>query len=96
MFYIDLPRFSVSGVYIDDIINEEHPAYGEKGLFTNRKWNKYEVISNYCGIICEPSVINNYVARLYHDIPSNETISINASNCGNELRYINDYRNISN
>ena len=92
---LDKEQHTIKGIYIDDITNKDHPAYGQKGLFTKRKWSKFEVIGNYCGIICEPSVINKYVSRLYHDIPCDETIGINALNCGNELRYINDYKNIS-
>lgn len=92
---LDTEQYNIQGVYIDEIIDEKHPVYGQKGLFSKRRWEKFEVIGNYCGIICDPSVTNKYVARLYHDLSSEETLCINALECGNELRYINDYRNIA-
>ena len=92
---LDTEQYNIQGVYIDEIIDEKHPVYGQKGLFSKRRWEKFEVIGNYCGIICDPSATNKYVARLYHDLSSEETLCINALECGNELRYINDYRNIA-
>ena len=85
----------LEGVIIKEITDINHILYKQYGLFSRRRWKPFEIIGNYTGIVSEPSHEGRYVARLYHDVSPLETPSIDAQNYGNETRFINDYRNIS-
>jgi hypothetical protein len=76
-------------VFVKEITEPNHILYGQKGLFTRKFWNKFEVIGNYTGIL---TTKNNgkYLANLYR---SDDCLEYGID-IGNELRYINDYRNI--
>lgn len=81
------------GVFVKEITYPDHILYGEKGLFSRRYWKKFEIIGNYTGVLSEKNE-GKYLAKLYHDDSYN--LCIDGEYYGNELRYINDYRNIKN
>ena len=83
-----LPRKDlIDGVKILKL-NESHFLKGQYGLFATKDWQKYNILGEYTG-----KVIKNdggeYCAFL------TEQFNVDAGICGNELRYINDYRNIA-
>ena len=87
----------IEGVFVKEITQSDHILLGEYGLFTRRQWEKYEIIGEYCGELCEYNENNDkngYIASLYYDLSPEETIYIDANKYGNETRFINDYRNI--
>ena len=88
-------KTNLIGVEIREITNENHKLFGEYGLFAKRRWKKFEIIGDYTGEVCNSNNEGDYVANLYHDLPSNESIGIDSINYGNETRFINDYRGIN-
>lgn len=80
------------GVFVKEIIDYNHILYKQRGLFTNRFWKKFEVIGNYTGILTKKNT-GKYIANLYRSDDIFE-YGIDAENIGNELRYINHYKNI--
>ena len=70
-------------------LDDNHLLSGEYGLFASKNWQKYNIIGEYTGevIIIDGGKYCAYLTDKY---------CVDASSCGNELRYINDYRNIKN
>ena len=81
------------GVFVKEIIDYNHILYTQRGLFTNRYWKKFEVMGNYTGILTKKNN-GKYLANLYRSEDDESELGIDAENIGNELRYINHYKNI--
>mmetsp|Transcript_13397 Transcript_13397/g.24040 ORF Transcript_13397/g.24040 Transcript_13397/m.24040 type:complete len:229 (+) Transcript_13397:1615-2301(+) len=78
------------GVFFAEIVNTQHPANGELGLFAKKKIAQDAWILNYIGEVCENGKENgqsDYTLKL------GMSLAIDAENCGNEARFINDFRN---
>jgi hypothetical protein len=77
-----------------------HPLHGEKGLFAAVEFEIFDVIGSYTGAYVNKDArgfpnmklirSGHYLARL-----DGMELGINAEDCGNEMRYINSYLNIS-
>lgn len=80
------------GIFVKEITDCNHILYKQRGLYTNRYWKKFEVIGNYTGILTKNDS-GRYLANLYRTDDDSE-LGIDAENIGNELRYINHYKNI--
>jgi SET domain-containing protein len=74
------------------VLQPPHILAGEKGVFATKDFSKYDCIGEYTGIV-----------KTEDDLPDNglftfhlkEDVSIDATDSGNELRYINSYLNIA-
>ena len=84
---------SLSGVQVKKITDKNHPVYQQYGLFATKKWKPYQIIGEYTGIITNKYINSDYLASLSNIIMS---LGINAEKMGNELRFINHYKNIKN
>lgn len=73
---------------------EDHFLAGEQGLFALKKFCKYDIIGEYTGKIVPSSVGGHYVALL-EDKDYNDSMGVDAMECGNEMRFINSYLNIA-
>lgn len=69
-------------------LNESHLLKGQYGLFATKEWKKYNILGEYTGDVIKVEG-GEYCAFL------TEQFCVDAHGCGNELRFINDYRNIS-
>lgn len=91
----DPPKSFLDGVIIQEITNPDHILFGEYGLLSRRRWEPFEVIGEYCGVLCDGYSDSKYIATLHRDVSDEEALAIDAQYYGNETRFINDYRNIS-
>jgi len=83
-------RHTIHGVIVKDLA-QNHPLYGEQGLYTTKKFEKFDVIGEYLGIIVGSEVkCGHYLAAL-EDKSNDESLGLDAANCGNEMRFINSY-----
>jgi len=81
-------------VVIRPITNTAHPAYGQYGLFAGRKIPRRTHILDYTGEVhADDRPESDYDISLYRS-QDGTAIGIDASNMGNEGRFINDYRGI--
>ncbi|CEL93070.1 unnamed protein product [Vitrella brassicaformis CCMP3155] len=64
-------------------------------LVAARRWEPFEVLGEYTGYLVPPSRDGPYVCKLVQDEADWEAVSVDASKAGNELRFVNDYRGIS-
>lgn len=74
---------------IDDI---NHILNGEYGLFAENKIEKFDVLGEYTGVITSNG--GRYVAG-FKGLEKTNNYGVDAQKAGNELRFINDYRNIN-
>ena len=87
-----IPKKSViNGVRIIKLGNE-HLLKGEFGLIATKKWEKFNIVGEYTGIISLDDKDVKYTA--YLSLIDNDSLGIDAKYCGNEMRFINDYRNL--
>ena len=83
-------RHTVHGVIVKDLAHN-HPLYGEQGLYTTKKFEKFDVIGEYLGLIVGPEVkCGHYLAAL-EDKLHDDSLGLDAAHCGNEMRFINSY-----
>ena len=85
-------RLKNKKVAIWKIVNESHPTHGQHGLFANKKIAPNEHIIDYVGLVemnAFESKTSDYIIHFVDDL------SCDAEKIGNEARFINDYRNIS-
>ncbi|KAF2834788.1 hypothetical protein M501DRAFT_999795 [Patellaria atrata CBS 101060] len=83
-----------SNVRIKEINNPKHPAHGQSGLFAARHLAPDAFILQYLGFVhtnedADPK--SNYDLNLDRELG----IGVDATHFGNEARFINDYRGIS-
>jgi hypothetical protein len=96
---IDIPtrensrRMAPVGVEVRDL-PKGHFLAGEQGLFALKRFSKYDIIGEYTGKIVPASVGGHYVALL-EDKDYNNSMGVDARECGNEMRFINSYLNIA-
>ncbi|KAJ1456675.1 hypothetical protein M885DRAFT_616042 [Pelagophyceae sp. CCMP2097] len=83
---------SLPGLVVRRIDAETHPCHGEHGCFATRRWEPFEILGPYVGIVRPPAVEGGFVVALQTDVPHTESLSLDATHQGNELRYVNDYR----
>jgi SET domain-containing protein len=79
-------------VKIQKITEKTHPCYDQFGLFACNFIQKGEFIGHYSGEVKKRTNLDN---SLYL-VPYGDKYDIDASKIGNEMRFINDYRNIAN
>ena len=83
-------------VEIRTIDDQHHPCFGERGLFARKDFAAGGLIGWYTGIV-RPRGHSTYSSSKY--VASVSTIKgdydIDARHKGNEMRFLNDYRNIS-
>ncbi|KAJ3576146.1 hypothetical protein NP233_g633 [Leucocoprinus birnbaumii] len=90
-----LPISYISCVAIRPIKDSAHPANGQYGLFATAHIKPKTRILDYIGEIhCDDRPTSDYDLSL-HRFPDGISIGIDAHKAGNEARFINDYRGIS-
>lgn len=85
-------RSHIHGVEVRDL-PVGHLLYGEQGLFATRKFEPFDIVGEYTGLVVGHSCYGHYVAALDHD--SDTSLGIDAQECGNELRFINSHLNVA-
>lgn len=79
-------------VSIRRITDSSHPAYGQHGLFANRKIAANSWIIDYVGLVESAANESKTSDYIIHFVGS---LSCDAEHIGNEARFINDCRNIN-
>ncbi|KAH9065707.1 hypothetical protein EDB87DRAFT_1592631 [Lactarius vividus] len=80
---------------IRPIMDRSHPAHGQHGLFAARKISPRTLIVEYIGEVhSDERPTSDYDVSLYRFAGNGESIGVDASNMGNEARFVNDYRGI--
>ena len=79
-------------VVIKKIMDKNHPAFGQHGLFSNKKIAPNTHIIDYIGFVEIDKFESKTSDYIIHFV---DTLSCDAENTGNEARFINDYRNIN-
>jgi len=86
-----------SSIYeIRTITKKDHPAFGQRGLFAKSEIEKDIIIGEYTGKVLKRrknQKCGQYTCILYQD--DEVMIDVDAEECGNEIRFINDYRDIT-
>lgn len=83
-------RHTIHGVIVKDLA-KNHPLYGEQGLYTTKKFEKFDVIGEYLGIIVGPEVKSGHYLAALEDKSNDDSLGLDAATCGNEMRFINSY-----
>lgn len=84
---------------IKEITDKNHPCYTQSGLFSTKKWQENEIVGEYRGEIID---IYNSKKGFHSDyfagfnVDGLQGIGIDAQEVGNEMRFINHYKGISN
>ena len=81
----------INGIDIRIISDPTHIVCGERGVFTEKEFKVGDIIGQYTGKIVTSEEFGKYIASLCTD---DDLLGIDAENMGNEMRYINDHRNI--
>lgn len=84
-----LKKDFIPGVKIEKINDPTSVVFNQYGLFATEDFQKFDILGQYTGNIVNSSNGGIYVASL-------DKCNIDAQKIGNELRFINDFRNISN
>jgi hypothetical protein len=82
-------------VTIRAISSPSHPAFGQYGLFAAKKIPPRTRILDYIGEVHCDDRNSDYDLSLYRS-QDGVNVGVDASKCGNEARYINDFRGIRN
>lgn len=86
--YKNLKKDITPGVIVKKINEPNNILHNQFGLFATKKFDEYDIIGQYTGKLVTPDKGGRYVS-------CSENCGIDALDIGNELRFINDYRNIS-
>ena len=86
--YKNLKKDITHGVKLDKINDPNNILHNQFGLFATKKFDEYDIIGQYTGKLVSSDKEGRYVS-------ASENCCIDALDTGNELRFINDYRNIS-
>lgn len=82
----------INGIEIRVITDPNHVVTGERGVFAEKDFKIGDIIGQYTGKIVSSGAFGKYVALLQTD---DDLLGVDAGDMGNETRYINDYRNIT-
>ena len=86
-------RHTIHGVIVKDLA-PNHPLYGEQGLYATKKFERFDVLGEYLGKIVGPEIkCGHYLAAL-EDTEHEDSLGLDAGDCGNEMRFINSYINV--
>ena len=78
--------------YIKKKINiKEHPVYGKYGLFSTRKWEKFDILGEYFGEFCNYRE-SEYIVGV--NLENYRGLCIDSQNIECPMKYINHYQNI--
>ncbi len=81
-------------VAIHPISDPSHPARGQYGLFATKKIPPRTLLVDYIGEVhCDDRPGSDYDLSLYRT-PDHVSVGVDAHFCGNEARFINDYRGV--
>lgn len=87
-------RHHIYGVVVKSL-PPNHQLHGEEGLFTVKKFEKYDIIGEYTGKIVGPEVTcGHYLATLEDKADQESSLGLDAGETGNEMRFINSYMGI--
>jgi hypothetical protein len=86
-------ELSRTAVAIRAISSQSHPACGQHGLFATKKIPPRTWILDYIGEVHCEDRDSDYDISLYRS-QDGVSVGVDASVCGNEARFINDYRGI--
>lgn len=86
-------KLYIKNVKIKLINDENHICNGQYGLYALNKIQKFDILGEYTGKIS--STGGRYVAG-FRNLEYTNNYGVDAQDSGNELRFINDYRNIKN
>ncbi|RVX65952.1 hypothetical protein B0A52_09837 [Exophiala mesophila] len=75
------------------ITDPTHPAFGQNGLFATRSLSPGSFILFYLGLV-HTSATTDPASDYDLSLDREHDISIDATRCGNEARFINDYRGV--
>jgi hypothetical protein len=92
LFYL-YNLFLMKGYFVKTIKDNTHPCYNQKGLFSSKIWNQFDIIEEYTGEFCKYRK-SEYMAG--YNIEGYLGYGIDSQNQGNEMKYINHYKNIKN
>lgn len=82
-------RRSIRGVSMR-LLPSDHVLKGQYGLFATLRFQRYDVIGEYTGVVVDENSSGHFVAG-FDDL----NLSVDAEECGSELRFINSYLNIA-
>lgn len=95
------PGLSVSSqrskpsVIIREVVQESHPACGQRGLFATKRIPPRTHILDYLGEVhCDERPLSDYDLSLYRTPDGKVSVGVDASRMGNEARFINDFRGV--
>ena len=80
-------------VKVQKITNKNHPARTQYGLFAIKELKQYQILGEYTGVVINKYMNGDYIASFSNISMS---LGVNAEKIGNEMRYINHYKNIKN
>eukprot|EP00035_Acanthoeca_spectabilis_P021360 m.437803 g.437803 ORF g.437803 m.437803 type:complete len:259 (-) comp18158_c0_seq1:107-883(-) len=86
------PYAAIEAVAVRRVTSKEHPACGQHGLFAARYIPPRTHVLDYVGFITDEtrcSTTSDFIMRL--DGP----LSVDAERCGNQARFINDFRGVA-
>ena len=85
-------KLYIKNVKIKLIDDENHICNGQYGLYASNKIEKFDILGEYTGNISSNG--GRYVAG-FKNLEYTNNYGVDAQNSGNELRFINDFRNIN-
>ena len=83
-------KTSIPGIEVR-VLPKGHLLENQKGVFAKKKFSTFDIIGEYTGNITFQN--GRYVAAIDKD-NNNNNLGIDAETHGNEMRFINHYRNI--
>lgn len=75
-------------------LSVHHLLNGQQGLFATRSFATYDLVGEYTGRVVPEGCGGSYCAALENK-PARESLGVDASECGNEARFINCYFNLA-
>tara|TARA_Y100000739_G_scaffold222288_1_gene223665 strand:+ start:936 stop:1370 length:435 start_codon:yes stop_codon:yes gene_type:complete len=81
----------IEGTQIKKIFDKNHPLVNQKGLFATKEWHQYDIIGEYTGKVVELPNHSDYLIAFTN---ISYSACLDALDYGNEIRYINHYKNI--
>lgn len=91
---LSIPLGPCASVKITTITNPSHPANGQCGLFATKDLPPCTFILPYVGEIHETSDSKYGTSDYDLSIDRSADLAVDASRCGNEARFVNDFRGV--